>query len=200
MAGFNQFFDEFDGTVSVRYGGGIDQRFTSNFTGGLEISKRDLDVPSPDFVADNWEESLYRGYLHWTPHPHWAVSIDYVKEDFTNLGQLAARDTETQIGSAAISYFSPSGFFAKFNTSLLDQDVAIEQRSVSDSTLFLDLSSGYRLPERRGIFQVTLQNLLDQNYHFESEQNRRPVRSDSFPSFLPFPPELTIFFRFTIAL
>ena len=200
VAGFNQFFDDFEGTDSLRYGGESTSVLLLTSSAGSKISKRDLDVPSPDFVDDNWKESLYRGYLHWTPHPHWAASLDYVREEFTNLGQFAARDTETQIVSADISYFRPSGFFAKINASHLDQDVAIDERAVTDSAVFLDLSSGYRLPERRGIFQVTLQNLLDQDYHFEGEQNRRPTQFDSFPSFLPFPPELTIFFRFTIAL
>lgn len=44
VAGFNQFFDDVNGTEAWRYGGAIDQRFTKNLFGGVEFSKRDLNV------------------------------------------------------------------------------------------------------------------------------------------------------------
>ncbi len=45
VAGFNQFFDDFDLTEAWRYGGAIDQKFTSSLFGGVEFSKRDLTFP-----------------------------------------------------------------------------------------------------------------------------------------------------------
>ena len=46
VAGFNQFFDDFDLTEAWRYGGAIDQKFTKSLFGGVEFSKRDLTVPN----------------------------------------------------------------------------------------------------------------------------------------------------------
>jgi tetratricopeptide (TPR) repeat protein/opacity protein-like surface antigen len=43
VAGFNQFFDDSDGTESWRYGVAVDQKFSDNVYGGVEYSMRDLD-------------------------------------------------------------------------------------------------------------------------------------------------------------
>jgi Tfp pilus assembly protein PilF len=45
VAGFNQFFDDADGTEAWRYGVALDQKFSKNLYGGVEYSMRDLDVP-----------------------------------------------------------------------------------------------------------------------------------------------------------
>lgn len=45
MAGFNQFFDEFETTEATRYGVGIGQKFLPNLHGGVEVSKRDIKTP-----------------------------------------------------------------------------------------------------------------------------------------------------------
>ncbi|MDQ3563113.1 MAG: TonB-dependent receptor [Pseudomonadota bacterium] len=201
VAGFNQFFDDPNGTEAVRYGAGIDHRFSSSLSGGAEISKREVEVPvsgTPD--PDDSEESLYRMYLNWAPHPRWAATLEYVKEDFDNLEPVGPRDTETQTLPISVSFFDPSGFFAKLQASYLNQEVALEADSDSDGAAFLDLGFGYRLPKRWGIFEVQVQNVLDQDYRFEGLQNRRPQPEVGVPSFLPFPPEVTVLARLTLAL
>jgi outer membrane receptor protein involved in Fe transport len=45
VAGFNQFFDDFDATDSWRYGGAVDQKFTDSLYGGAEYTYRNLSVP-----------------------------------------------------------------------------------------------------------------------------------------------------------
>ena len=45
VAGFNQFFDDNNGTDAWRYGVAIDQKFTQDLFGGVEFSKRDLKWP-----------------------------------------------------------------------------------------------------------------------------------------------------------
>lgn len=99
-----------------------------------------------------------------------------------------------------MSFFDPSGFFAKLQASYLNQEVALEADSDSDGATFLDLGFGYRLPKRWGIFEVQVQNVLDQDYQFEGLQSRRPPPEVGVPSFLPFPPEATVLARLTLAL
>ena len=201
IAGFNQFFDDLNGTRSERWGAGIDHRFTPVFTGGVEASARDLRIPiaGPASIELRWEESLYRAYLQFTPHPRWAAIIEYLREDFDNLESFGPLDTETQIIPFSVSYFDPSGLFTKLRVSYLDQDVVLDTGSDSDSATFLDLSLGYRLPKRWGIFEVQLQNALDQDYRYEGLRDRRPREVAGLPSFLPFPPNLTVFARVTLA-
>ena len=77
VAGFNQFFDDTNGTIGWRYGGAIDQKFSDSLYGGAEFARRDLDVVQangilrttsiqfrPGFGQD---EDLIRTYLNWTP-------------------------------------------------------------------------------------------------------------------------------------
>ena len=45
VAGFNQFFDDFNLTKTWRYGGAIDQKFSRDVFGGVEVARRDLKVP-----------------------------------------------------------------------------------------------------------------------------------------------------------
>ena len=46
VAGFNQFFDEINGTKYWRYGVGIDQKFPGNIFGGVEFSRIGLESPN----------------------------------------------------------------------------------------------------------------------------------------------------------
>jgi hypothetical protein len=200
VAGFNQFFDDQNGTESLRRGVGVDHRFSSVLTGGVEASKRDLDVPlGGGEGTDDSEESLYRAYLYWTPHQQWVGTIEYFKEDFDNLESSGPLDTETQIFPLSVSYFHPAGLFAKITASYLDQEVVLDTGTDSDGATFLGLRFGYRPPQRWGIFEVQVQNLLDQDYRYEGQQNRRPSQTTGVPPFLPFPPELTVFARMTLA-
>ncbi|MCK5647235.1 MAG: tetratricopeptide repeat protein, partial [Anaerolineales bacterium] len=52
VAGFNQFFDDGEGTDSWHYGVAVDQKFSPAVYGGAEFSKRDMDVP---FINENLE-------------------------------------------------------------------------------------------------------------------------------------------------
>ena len=200
VSGFNQFFDDPNGTESIRYGAGIDHRFSSSLSGGIELSKRELEFPIADEpISAEWEESLYRIYLNWTPRPRWAAAIEYVNEDFDNQETFGPRDTETQLIPLSVAYFHPSGYFGKLRASYLNQEVALLRNSDSDGATFLDISAGYRLPKRWGIFELQVQNILDQAYRFEGLQDRRPPLETGVPSFLPFPPDLTVHARLTIA-
>ena len=59
VAGFNQFFDDLNGTKSWRYGAAIDQRFTKDLFGGVELSKRDLEFKVIDIISDPDESHNY---------------------------------------------------------------------------------------------------------------------------------------------
>ena len=91
VAGFNQFFDDLNLTEAWRYGGAVDQKFTSSLFGGVEFSKRDLTVPGLLDLSDplnpvnrdaDWNEYLGRAYLFWTPHRWLALRAQYLVEHF----------------------------------------------------------------------------------------------------------------------
>jgi hypothetical protein len=201
VAGFNQLFDDLRQTKAERWGIGIDHRFNTLLTGGLEISERKLSIfrAGPPNLEHDWKESLYRTYLQFTPHPRWAVELQYSRENFKNFDSVLPRDTQTQIIPFSIAYFSPSGFFAKLRASYLKQKVELNTKPDSDRAMFLDINLGYRLPRRLGILEVQLQNILNQDYRYEGLQNRKSPERTGLPSSLPFPPDFTSLFRFSLA-
>ncbi len=90
VAGFNQFFDDSNGTESRRYGIALDQKFSPNLYGGLEVSRRDLKTPIRRIGTEilDQEEDLYRAYLDWAPHSSVAISWEYQMERFNTEGQF----------------------------------------------------------------------------------------------------------------
>ena len=95
------------------------------------------------------------------------------------------------LAPVSVRYFDPSGFFAVGGVEYVGQSVTAVSGSTAgqapwgDSWL-LDAAIGYRLPNRRGIVSLELNNILDQNVHWQDDsfrsseqQNRRfiPERS-----------------------
>ncbi|MGH9891598.1 MAG: TonB-dependent receptor, partial [bacterium] len=152
IAGFNQFFDDPNGTESVRYAAGIDQRFTQDVTGGFEFSERDLDIPvGGQSTILNREETLHRGYVHWSPSSRWAVALEYLRDDFENEESLLGGplDTTTHLAPLRISYFHPNGFFARLGVSFIAQEVGDAQRASplkddGEAAVVVDTGLGYR--------------------------------------------------------
>ncbi|MGR9117399.1 MAG: FecR domain-containing protein [Gammaproteobacteria bacterium] len=202
VAGFNQFFDDPTGTSAERWGVGLDFGVGSDLTGGLEYSQRYLSVPlvDPEGSENRWKESFYRAYIQLTHHSRWAMKIEYSLENFDNLAAFGGPlDTDTQIVPISISYFHPTGFFAIFGANYFNQKVKLRTGTDHDDAVFLNLNLGYRLPKRWGIFEIRLQNLLNQAYRYQGLQDRRPMERFGIPSLLPFPPEFTAYSNLTLS-
>jgi tetratricopeptide (TPR) repeat protein len=211
VAGFNQFFDDPNGTKTERYGAALDALLTDTLYGGLEYSRRDLEVPSFSLSQlrtesfDRWEDA-YRAYLYWTPHRHWAVSaqaeFERFKRAFTDPGVTQGgvpSKVETFTFPLATRYFHPRGFFATLGGTLVRQEVDLAPMSTfaddEDSFFILDATVGYRLPNRRGIISLEARNLLDEEFFFQ-DLNIQTVRDAVNPRFVP---DRTIFIRATFA-
>ncbi|MEP6880120.1 MAG: TonB-dependent receptor, partial [Nitrosospira sp.] len=88
VAGFNQMFDDTNGTKARRKGIGLDATVVKDLYAGVEVSRRDLEVLGLDVSStlqlfDKQQESLFRSYLYWLPHINWAVRGEYQFEKFT---------------------------------------------------------------------------------------------------------------------
>jgi tetratricopeptide (TPR) repeat protein len=199
VAGFNQFFDDFNGTDAWRYGGAIDQKFTKDIFGGVEYSKRDLKSP---FVRNNvgleqnMHEQLLRNYLFWTPHPWWGLRAEYLFERFKSDGSTnLPKRLNTHRVPLGISFFHPSGFSATFGPNYIHQEgrfvlLNSKIRSGSEDFWTVDASINYRLPERYGFISVGATNLFDKNFRFFDRDLTNPSIQ----------PNRTVFARVTLAL
>jgi tetratricopeptide (TPR) repeat protein len=181
VAGFNQFFDDFNLTEAWRYGGAIDQKFTSSLFGGVEFSKRDLTFPEL-FIADpsnpvkqdvDFNEYLGRAYLFWTPHPWLALRAQYIFERFER-GVFGPTELDTQRVPLGIGFFHPSGLSASLTATHWDQDgtftfffdPSVPFRPGSDDFWTVDTAVSYRLPKRYGFISVGVTNLFDEEFNF----------------------------------
>ena len=205
VAGFNQFFDDRNGTDAWRYGGAIDQKFTKDLFAGVELSKRDLESP---FVSNNvgriedMHESLARNYIFWTPHPWWALTAEYLFERFKSQGLTnQPEELNTHRVPLGISFFHPSGLSAGLKATYFNQDgkfVLLNRggvRSGSDDFWTVDAAISYRLPKRYGFITVGATNLFDQKFKFFDRSTSNATITNPTVQ-----PDRTFFARITLAL
>jgi hypothetical protein len=187
VAGFNQFYDDFNGTKAQHYSVGFDARLSENTFGGIEVSHRDLNVPivtlneSKTTIQriEDQQEDFYRTYFYWMPDPNWSFSAEYQFERFECDSQCdIAQDSrliqlETMILPLSVQYFNRSGFFAALKGSYVHQDLENKLKatyliSQDESDFFvLDSAIGYRLPKRQGILSLEARNLFDRKFNFQ---------------------------------
>ncbi|MBZ0159445.1 MAG: TonB-dependent receptor, partial [bacterium] len=209
VAGFNQFFDDGEGTDAWRYGVGIDQRFSPTLYGGTEVSKRDLEVPflDTDRISGltrkqevDWNEYLARAYLYWTPHSWLAVSGEYQYERFDRSKKFAAltKEVNTHRLPFGIGLFHPSGLSARLKVTYIDQEGHFQPQGSLPSDPFVqaddqfwvvDAAVRYRLPHRLGFVTFEARNLFDERFRFQ----------DTDPANPQIQPARSIFVRLTLA-
>ena len=203
VAGFNQFFDDINGTSAWRYGAAVDQRFSANIYGGVEVTKGDLEVPYLDFSGANptagrvpWQEALGRAYLFWTPREWLALRTEYQYERAQRSEKLAdgVASMDAQRVPFGVSVFLPRGFSASFRATYVHQHGRFEEisgamRSGSSDFALLDLGVSYRLPKRYGIISLGASNLLDRHFDYFDTDRNNPM----------FQPARAVFSRITLA-
>jgi hypothetical protein len=211
VAGFNQFFDDFNGTEAWRYGGAIDQKFTKDIFGGVEFSKRELKVPvlvAGNPVEPDMDEYLGRAYLFWTPHRWLALRAPYIFErlrsDIRSTGE--PKELDTQRIPLGINFFHPSGLFTSLTATYFNQDFKFyltstsgRARSVRDDFRTVDAAVGYRLPKRYGFITVGATNLFDERFKFFDTNLFFSAEEIPFARSAIIQPERTFFARLTLA-
>jgi hypothetical protein len=210
IAGFNQFFDDTDGTDSTRYGVGIDQRLTDELFAGLELTWRKVDfvrLLEPDLrmfrrlsefdaTDHRQDETFHRAYIYWRPFKNFALGAEYQYENFDREeifdrqgNRIDLNDPDelrTHYVPLTISYFHPSGFFARFGATYVDQDLEFEsennvgKRLEGDNFWVVDTTIGFRLPKRYGLLTLESRNLTDEEFRYQSFFNPEEQRIPRF--------------------
>jgi tetratricopeptide (TPR) repeat protein len=201
VAGFNQFFDDINGSESWRYGLAADQKFSTRLFGGLELSRRDIKSPitrNGSFDEDKIHELISRSYLFWTPHPWVALRAEYSFMRYSSQG-ISGRpdDLDEHKVPLGIRLFHPSGLSASLEATYYNQAGRFESivnagtsRSGRDNFWTLDISLSYRLPRRYGFLTFGATNLTNQNFKYFDIGARNP----------PIQPSRHIFGKVTFAL
>jgi len=206
ISGFNQLFDDINGTKSSISAVGLDWRALDGLFVGAEASWRNLEVPDGR-VLDDQDEQRYGVYAHWLPLPELAFSVEFVYDNFeaqlsrANLDSNVPDELDTISVPIGIRYFDRSGLFAGFSATYVDQNVKRSQGNVLGLTnghndfFVLGASVGYRLPRRLGIASLSVSNLLDEGFKFQDDSFRE---FQDRPSIGPYFPERLILGQITL--
>lgn len=199
VAGFNQFYDDPEGTSAWRYGAGLDQRLPFNVLAGVEGSKRDLKVPFEDTFTQEtqeakWDEYFVRSYLYWAPLPMVALRAEYQFERFERQDYAPGEEGLVKVNThrfpLGASFFHPSGVTLNVRGTYVDQDgdFAVTGKG-SDSFWVFDASVSYRLPQRYGFVSVGVFNIFNEEFHYQDSDPKSPT----------FYPERCLLGRITLA-
>ena len=194
VAGFNQFYDDYNGTQAWRYGAAVDQKLNKAIFVGAEISRRDLsfkhvndDPTLPLTIPVSWQENLARSYFFWAPRTWLALRAEYQYEhiirDQTHTDGILNMDTQRI--PLGVSIFLPSGLSATLTTTYNEQHGMFLPLSGGDgipavpgrdSFWLVDTGLNYRLPKRYGFVTVGASNLLDQQFnYFDTDFNNSRI-------------------------
>jgi len=208
VAGFNQFFDDPDGSKTWVYGAAVDQKFFTNLYGGAEFSKRDLEtpyfiqpvVPGPyERQTDDWDEYVGRSYLYWSPYKWFALRGEYLYENFRRDNAVdGIKEVKSHRVPLGINFFHPSGLSAGLKATYYNQKGDFERQdaplgeytSGSDDFWLVDAAINYRLPKRYGFITLGATNLFDRSFNFVDTDIQNPMIQ----------PARFVFCRITLAL
>ena len=203
VAGFNQFPLAANGDEATVSGLAVDGKVSSKLFLGVEVTGRDVESSVTDFsgspVATEATEDSARTYLYWTPRQDVSFSAQYQNDHLSSdeNGPLGVTLLRTERLPLEARYFNANGFSAGIRTSWFHQQgefvvMGPEGGAVEageDDFWIVDLSLGYRLPNRRGVLSLNVDNLLDEEFRFQDLDPENP-------SIMP---ERIAYFRFTLS-
>ena len=174
LAGFNQFFDDTNGTVSEGGSFAADGRLADSFSAGFQVSRRNLKAPTllPDgsVLFDSRREDVVSGYVYWLPSERLSFTFEPRYQDFEH--GSAFDDMQLTELPISLRWFSPSGLRWGVTATAVEQEGVFDGpgQSVtvgSDSFWLLDAIVAYRLPRRNGTISLEGTNLLDEEFRFQ---------------------------------
>jgi tetratricopeptide (TPR) repeat protein len=204
VAGFNQFLFASNGDTATVHGLGLDGRLSDAMFAGVEVAQRDVETQiidgstnPPGVVRKPGREKTARSYFYWAPRPTVSFSARYEVGDFTADELSPYYFTEMKLRRLPLEakYFSRSGFSAGLRLSHYHEEGVFTSSLTGvaepgqDTFWTTDTMLGYRLPKRRGMLSLNVENLFDKDFHY---QNIDPEN----PSVVP---ERFAYFRFTLA-
>ena len=172
VAGFIQFYDDFNDTKSTVYGMGLDGNFSNQLYTGIELQQRDLNIPltsGSTTTFNGQEESSYGFYLNYLLSSHLALSLEYTFEEITN-DFIDPTELETTTIPLALKFSHSSGFFTAARITYIDQNAQYDDPilvNYKDNFYLADLTLGYRLPNRQGVLSLQINNLFNDEFTYQ---------------------------------
>jgi len=202
VAGFNQFFDDFDLTEADDYGLAVDQKFSPTLFGGLEYFYRDISVPQYGLGPNGetqivpWEDKMASAYVFWTPSQKLALSAQYFYEQYQRDPVQGVVDLTSWRAPLQLRYFPGAGVDLSLTLTQLRQQglftgvLGDQEKSGDESVWLADAALNYTLPKRRGSLAINFNNIFDQRYrYFDIDLSNAHLQ-----------PERNVFIKLTLTL
>jgi tetratricopeptide (TPR) repeat protein len=180
VAGFDQFFDDQNGTRSWGAALGADAKPFDAFRTGVELSGRNLEVPMPNpdesISFEKWRERQASAYAHWTfgHTATLALRLRHTRYERTALatGDEGFETVTTTEAPLSLKVFLPRGFWSSLTVTHVQQrgrfiDPNFDLVDGSDRFNTVDVALGYRLPQRRGNLSAACSNLFGKSFRFQ---------------------------------
>ena len=175
VAGFNQLFDEFDGSVIESYNAAVDLS-GENLFGGMAVASRESKLHYAAGTTD-YDETIVRVYANWLPVKQVPVSAEVIASHFEQDDQpFLPHDIKMLRIPAEIRYIRPDGLFAGVGVTYFRQKVEFDSGfgtvKEKDSASLVDASVGYRFPKRFGEVRFAVSNLFDEDFEYQDDRFR----------------------------
>jgi hypothetical protein len=179
VAGFDQFYDDNNGTKSWGAAMAADFMPMDRLRAGLSAGGRNLDVPlqqGDEVTFDKWHEREAAAYAHWTfdRYATAALRVRHTRHERTenSLGPEGFEHVKTTELPLSLKLFAPGGFWSSLIVTYVSQkgrftDANFEPFDGSSHFTTVDLALGYRFPQRRGNATVECVNLFDKSFRFQ---------------------------------
>jgi hypothetical protein len=198
VAGFNQLFDDMQGTEIEQFGIGFDAKLRNDLSFGASFTRRDLEAPQQHGqYYDSRDEKQSTVYLYWAATNRLAVHLSYEKEEYEReiFAPHALTTKRTPIG---INYHWPSGMFLQAVGTYVHQEIREHYpghapNNGQENFWNLDAVLGYRLPKHSGKLEFIAKNLFENNFHYYDLSFHSP--DIQMPRFQP---ERQLFARLTL--
>ncbi|HKQ24245.1 MAG TPA: FecR domain-containing protein [Burkholderiales bacterium] len=205
VAGFNQFYDDLNGTRASNQAIGFDVELKSSTHISGEYQNRDLEVPLSvvglgTVLTAQEREQLASLSLTQTFGTNWAVKVQWNSARFESDGLISLFTLlETQTVPISLRYFTPFGLKVEARATQVRQTVdnsvfASPGTQLSEFVLY-DLLLTCRLPRRYGTISLEGRNLTNESFFYMDLNTRNPTISS--PAFVP---ETQVFLRLNLQL
>ncbi|MEC5215692.1 Tfp pilus assembly protein PilF [Actimicrobium sp. GrIS 1.19] len=204
VSGFNQFFDEGNGSRARRDAIALDLQAAPDLNLQLEASRRRLFLPilADNLLADTetQREKALRLSLGWQLSARWTLSGEARAERFERQALFLSGPSAIRTDTATIGvrYFHPDGLFGRIGATAVRQRVDTFSDPSADANAdrftLLNAALGQRLPARRGTITVEGRNLLDRKFRYQDANFRTPAQQSP-----PFIPARSLVIQFTVA-
>ncbi len=173
VSGFNQFYDDRNGTKIIQHGIGFEHNQDNKVIVGLESIYRDLESPlisGGSLLFDDLTELNHQLYLNWIINRTFSINASVFYEKFENVNTndlLTLNKITTTEYPISFNIHSSPGINFKFVTTYVDQDLTdAANNEFHDSFWVADSILEYRFPRRFGRLSIGVNNLFDEQFNF----------------------------------